>query len=363
VVVALATIGCLVTGAQAASAKEEEDALIRRAIQLRKQGNDRGALEDLKRAYGIAQSPRAAAQLGFAEQALGLWPQAEEHVREALGAPEDKWIRQNRATVEEALATIRAHLGRVMIDGGQPGAQVTVNGQSVGSLPLADAVSVPAGSVDIEVRAAGHAPALKTITVAPGEFARVPFTLRPVTQPGAQARTSPPPYNPPRAAPAQRAAPAPRVAPMPPPPAPSEPSPATTIPLSPPPEGAPAGTETRDDRGRGRRIGGISLIAGGVAAIGGGVVASVIASNKFDAIRADAAADRPYDTGNGNWKGYETAAAVLYAVGGAAVIGGVVLYVAGRPSAEERRPPALSSITLGPVLTPGRSGASLSVRF
>jgi len=54
---------------------------------------------------------------------------------------------------------------------------------------------------------------------------------------------------------------------------------------------------------------------------------------------------------------------VLYVVGGAAVVGGVVLYVAGRPSAEERRPPALSSVTLGPVLTPGRSGASLSVRF
>jgi len=361
VVVAAGAIGCLLASAPTAAANpasEEEDALIRRAIQLRKQGNDRGALEDLKRAYGIAQSPRAAAQLGFAEQAVGLWPQAEEHVREALGTPEDKWIRQNRATVEEALATIRAHIGRVLIEGGQPGAQVSVNGQSVGSLPLADAVSVAAGPVDIEVRAAGYAPAVKTIKVAPGEFARVPFTLQPVTRSGSEARTNPPPFSPPRANPPRRFAPAP--APL----VPPAPPPAATIPMSSPaPEPPPTLSETHEDRGRGRRIAGISLIAGGVAAIGGGVAASVVANNKFDAIGADAAADRPYNESNGNWKGYETAAAALYVIGGAAVVGGVVLYVTGRPSAEEQRPTPVSSVRFQPVLTPGRAGASLSVRF
>ena len=361
VVVAAGAIGCLLASAPTAAANpanEEEDALIRRAIQLRKQGNDRGALEDLKRAYGIAQSPRAAAQLGFAEQAVGLWPQAEEHVREALGTPEDKWIRQNRATVEEALATIRAHIGRVLIEGGQPGAQVSVNGQSVGSLPLADAVSVAAGPVDIEVRAAGYAPAVKTIKVAPGEFARVPFTLQPVTRPGPASRTSPAPFSPPHATPPRRFAPAP--APL----VPPAPPPAATIPMSSPaPEPPPTLSETHGDRGRGRRIAGISLIAGGVAAIGGGVAASVVGKNKFDAIGADAAADRPYNDSNGNWKGYETAAAALYVIGGAAVVGGVVLYVTGRPSTEERRATAVSSVRFQPVLTPGRAGASVSVRF
>ena len=84
------------------------------------------------------------------------------------------------------------------------------------------------------------------------------------------------------------------------------------------------------------------------------MAASVVGKNKFDAIGADAAADRPYNDSNGDWKGYETAAAVLYAVGGAAVVGGVVLYVTGRPSAEESR----SSVAVQPVLTPGRAGAS-----
>ena len=55
---------------------------------------------------------------------------------------------------------------------------------------------------------------------------------------------------------------------------------------------------------------GIGIVAGGVVAIGGGVAASVVAKNKFDAIGADAAAGRPYNEGNGNWKGYETGAGV-----------------------------------------------------
>ena len=340
VVVAAGAIGCLLASLPSARANsDEEDALIRRAIQLRKHGDDRAAHAELRRAYEIARSPRAAAQLGFAEQALGMWPQAEGHVREALAAPGDPWIRKHRATVEESLATIRSHVGRVQIEGGQPGAQVSVNGQPVGALPLREAVPVSAGPVDIEVRGAGFESSLKTIHVAAGELARVPFTLRPVAPPP-QARTRQP------ALPQPRFAQAP-VSPLP----ASAPGPAVQL------------TENRGDAGRGRRMGGIGLVAGGVAAIGGGVAASVVGKNKFDAIGADAAADRPYNVSNGNWKTYETAAAALYVVGGVAVVGGVVLYMSGRPGAEERRPPAVSSISLRPVVAPSRAGASLSVRF
>jgi hypothetical protein len=67
---------------------DDEDAIIHHALELRRSGDDRAALKELERAYEIAHSPRAAAQLGFAEQALGLWPEAEGHV-EALRADDD----------------------------------------------------------------------------------------------------------------------------------------------------------------------------------------------------------------------------------------------------------------------------------
>src|SRR3954464_6701068 len=93
-----------------AAAAEDEEALIRRGLALRKHGNDEAALPVLEHAYALSHSPRAAAQLGFAEQALGLWPDAEAHVSEALGADTDPWVARNRAVVANALDTIRRHV-------------------------------------------------------------------------------------------------------------------------------------------------------------------------------------------------------------------------------------------------------------
>jgi hypothetical protein len=329
-VVASSAMACWLAGGGSAWAADAEDALVHRGIELRKQGDDRAALDELQRAYAVKRSPRAAAQLGFAEQALGLWPQAEAHVREALAANGDPWVRKNRSTVDAALETIRAHVGHVQIDGGVPGAQVVINGRTIGLLPLRDAVPVSAGPVDIEVRAVGYAPALKTVNVAAGELTRVPFTLQQM----ARAPAEPPPFQPG-----------------------SPPPPSVAV------GAAPALLPERPDPGHGKRMAGMGLIAGGVVAIGGGVAASVVAKNKFDAIGADAAAGRPYNESNGNWKGYETGAGVLYVVGGAAIVGGAVLYVAGRPRNEAGRVPAVSTVGLRPTVAPGKAGATLSVRF
>jgi len=333
------TLVLLRGAAQAAPDAGDEDELIRDALQNRKRGNDHMAEVELQRAYDIAHSPRAAAQLGFAEQALGMWPQAEAHVGEALRGTDDRWIRKNRATLEESLATIRAHVGRVEIVGGTAGAQVTVNGQPVGLLPLASAVAVAAGPVEIAVRTPGGPLAVKTVNVAVGEYARVPFTA---VTPVGTATVVPPPAGP--------VAPVPSMAG-----GARDPEPLVQV-------------QAKDvDPGRGRRYAGIGLATGGLVAVGAGVAASLIGKRKFDAINADAAADRPYDESNGNWKGYETAATVLYAVGAGALIGGTVLWISGRGERETAGgvaavPPG-AAVSLRPQLAPGRAGAALSVRF
>ena len=238
---------------------------------------------------------------------------------------------QNRAVVEESLRTIRSHVGRIEISGGRPGAGVAVNGQRVGTLPLAQPVAVSAGPVDIEVRAAGYLPAVKTVNVAAGEYARVSFAL--VAQP------QPPPFAP---------APAPR-------------GPAVMSPVPVIAGGAAAASAPPDadaDSSRGRRVAAIGIGAAGVVAIGAGVACSLIGSNKFDAINDDAAADRPYNESNGNWKTYETSAVALYVVGGAALVAGSALYLTSRRG-ESRG----AAVSVSPVIAPSRAGASLSVRF
>jgi hypothetical protein len=329
-VAALVAVAAWLTalGGGARAEADDEDALIRRGVELRKRGDDRAALQELQRAYQVAKSPRAAAQLGFAEQALALWPQAETHVSESLRAEADPWITKNRAVVEEALRTIRSHVGRIEISGGRPGASVAVNGQRVGTLPLAQPVAVSSGPVDVEVKAAGYLPAVKTVHVAAGEYARLSFAL--VAQ-------QPPPFTP---------APAPRGPTV----LPSVPVIATGA--------VPPDASAETDAGRGRRVAAIGIGAAGVVAIGAGIACSVVGRNKFNAINDDAAADRPYNESNGNWKTYETSAVALYVAGGAALVTGSVLYLTSRRG--EARGGAIS---LRPVVAPSRAGALVSVSF
>lgn len=203
VAVVLATGGG-VRSARADDGQAQADKLIRHGIELRRRYDDEAAVREFQKAYDLVHTPRAAAQLGLAEQALGRWEDAERHVDESLHAGSDAWVAKNRATLEEALGTIQAHLGRIEVIGDPAGAEVSVNGRSVGALPIADPIKVSAGQVDVEMHAPGYVAAQRTLTIVGGQYQRVVIHL---------AKEGPPPEEPkpaanPEASPAP-AAPAP----------------------------------------------------------------------------------------------------------------------------------------------------------
>jgi hypothetical protein len=157
--------------------QREADRWIRHGIELRKAHDDEGAVREFQRAYDAIHTPRAAGQLGLAEQALGRWEDAEHHVREAMQASNDAWIVKNQAVLADALGIIQGHLGRVEVMGDPEGADVSVNGRKVGKLPLAEAVPVSAGQVDVDLRAPGYQPAQRTLTIVAGQYQRVVLHL------------------------------------------------------------------------------------------------------------------------------------------------------------------------------------------
>src|SRR5690348_2231148 len=106
------------------SPEAQAEALIRHGVSLRAAGRDDEALAEFQRANAIHSSPRAIAQIGLAEQAVGHWLDADEHVRAALAAANDPWIQHNRAALEEALGVISHRLGSLDVRGGVPGAEV-----------------------------------------------------------------------------------------------------------------------------------------------------------------------------------------------------------------------------------------------
>ena len=125
-VAAVVVLFLAVIGASRAAAATDADKLIREGVDLRRGGDDVGALQKFQRAFEVAPSPRATAQMGLAEQALGRWVTAYEHLHRALDATNDAWIKKSRPALEEALNHVNDHVGQVEILGGSPGAEVRI---------------------------------------------------------------------------------------------------------------------------------------------------------------------------------------------------------------------------------------------
>jgi hypothetical protein len=161
----------------AQAATTEADDLVNRAVELRRSGDDEGALSLLLRAYALDHPPRATGQLGLCEQALGRWADAEAYLTEALKAEKDPWVEKNRPTLEDSLAFVKSHVARIEIEGEPVGAEVWVNGSLVGKLPLAAPVHVAAGEeVEVELRSPGFLRETKTLRLEAGQYQ--PIVLR-----------------------------------------------------------------------------------------------------------------------------------------------------------------------------------------
>jgi hypothetical protein len=143
---------------------DEFDKLYSEGVELRRRHQDAEALDRFQRAHALKATPRTQAQIGFAEQALGRWVDAERDLKAAL-ATADAWIEKNKTAIGRALATTDEHLGTLLIEGRPEGAEVRVGGAVAGTLPLRDPLRVPAGTITVELRAEGHAPGLRTIPI------------------------------------------------------------------------------------------------------------------------------------------------------------------------------------------------------
>lgn len=185
----------LVAAAAPARADDDPEALIAHGVALREQGKDDEALAEFRRAFAIAPTPRARAQMALAEQALGLWAPAEEHLGAALKEAKDPWIQRNKAPLAQSMKIIQQHLGTLVLRGGVDGAEVLVDGAKIGALPLPpDGKRVEAGQRTLEVRADGYYPISRIVTIPPGETARETIELqRRAPEPASGGGSTPPP--------------------------------------------------------------------------------------------------------------------------------------------------------------------------
>lgn len=120
---------------------------------------------------------RVRVQLALTETDLRMWRPAWEHLREALAADDDPWIRARRPVLLTELRAIRDRLARFDLRATVSGARLRVDGVDVGTLPLAEPLVVEPGDVVVEVIADGHRPLRRVYAMHEGQL--VDELLRP----------------------------------------------------------------------------------------------------------------------------------------------------------------------------------------
>lgn len=166
-------LGVVSVRSRAWAAPAADEDLNNRGVEFRAAGRDNEAREVFQQAYNLTHSPRAAAQLGLAYQALGRWETAEPLVNEGLSAVKDPWINKYRKTLEDDLQLIQSHLAHIELTGEPPDAEVRVNGRPAGRLPMATPLAVTIGEVDIELRAPGYRTGVRRVTLSSRQYERV----------------------------------------------------------------------------------------------------------------------------------------------------------------------------------------------
>lgn len=128
---------------------------------------------DIKRGYDIA------ANLGDCELKIGQTREAAEHLAFALREFPVTGKEPVRRLILERFKEARAAVGAVRISVSVDGAEVFVDGVSVGRSPLPDEVFVDPGARVIEAKLAAHEPARESIEVAKGSSREVSLKLAP----------------------------------------------------------------------------------------------------------------------------------------------------------------------------------------
>jgi tetratricopeptide (TPR) repeat protein len=294
-------------------------------VDLLRSGDYSEALARFQEAYIFVPSPKIHYNFGLAYLGLARRAEAlaafEKFLAEATDATKD-----TRDKAEEHSRDLRTRVAFVEVTADQAGADVLLDGRTVGQTPLARPLYVDLGPHQIVVQIPGSGqPYLERI--APdrgGQRLTVSARLR------APAPTLPPPI----AAPAQVERPAEVV---------------TT----------PAPQESGDRFfGLGNRLWGISLGTFGLAAVGAGVAMGVLARQRANDIARAADQGRRFEpAAEDSGRRYQTLQIVFTSVGATALAAGTVLYALHLNQQPD------SSVSVAALVAPGFTGASLLTAF
>jgi hypothetical protein len=161
-------------------AKAQAQELLSQGSKLYHQGDLAGALEKFEAAYVAFPSPKLMFNIGQAKRDLGRPVEALESFQRFL-AEATNASPETMAEARNSVAELQGKLGRIRIDCDTAGAQVAVDGKSVGVAPLPDLVWATPGRHQVTAKHLSAAPAIEDVEVAVGSVSTVTLRLLPLT--------------------------------------------------------------------------------------------------------------------------------------------------------------------------------------
>ena len=137
----------------------------------------------LKQVWALKQTYDVAGNLGVVEVKLGKYPQGAQHLAWALDHFPLTEPAKARRGFEQELEKARARSGALRIQVSVDGAEVSVDGRSVGRSPVAAEVFVEPGAHAVAAMLPGFDPAQLTVTVDKGGARSATLALAPVQPP------------------------------------------------------------------------------------------------------------------------------------------------------------------------------------
>ena len=145
------------------------DAPIQQGVALRRAGNDEAALSlflDLEKSN--PDSVRVLLNITAAAQATGRWMMAYQYLRKAATHKSDPYYVRYRNAIKSIEDATTQHIGEFRAVGAPAGAEVRLNGELIGTLPMTDASPIEVGQYTLEVSLSGYYPLHRAVSIGPG---------------------------------------------------------------------------------------------------------------------------------------------------------------------------------------------------
>jgi hypothetical protein len=148
-----------------------------RGVELYKEGSFDAALAEFNKAYEIAPNYRVLYNIAQVQRERHDFVSALRMFQQYMDQGGAEITAERRDQVTKEIAALHGRVAELQVQSDVDGAELFVDGVSIGVLPLGEPALVSAGVRQIELRKAGYLSSSRTLTIAGGETVRPVFTL------------------------------------------------------------------------------------------------------------------------------------------------------------------------------------------